>query len=912
MKISQLVIYGYGRWQDKVITIDQNFVAFLGQNEMGKSTLQSFIQSMLFGLPKNTRKKDVNLYVPKVGSAYGGKMVLEDTPYGTIVIERVRGNKASVDEKIVTRSGQQLTQEEIDVLFAGVSLPLFQQFFSITLDQLHDLKTVQKEDLNRYFLTVGLSGSEALFDWHDEWLSLSDKLYRPNGSKLPLNQQLEYYKQQADLVEQLAQKQRGYAQRVQQRQDIAEQLEKLQQSEEKVRDQLQNVQVLQQLQPAYERWQLLSNRTYRTTQLREHIGRDYQAIKIEKASALERLTQAKERVEWVDAPEELQWFIAHDKAIKYAVMSLPKVEQILKNIAMADYQKDIQQEALNEALTRLKLTVDQLPSEQVVLDGAAEQLLQKERLLVQERDVVRVTIQQLNVQLSDSQLQERLLHEQHAKEHNQSRLAAKEAPRLTGYVLGMLCGVVGVVAGVLLSQWLVSGLGALVAIVCSGVAFVRRSNYNRQQQLIQLQEHQRIENLQQRLAHQIAVSQAIQTRLDEAIQQQTRLQQEIVQVHQEMSVYKQVHGIVDELPLESIQNGDVTHAQRVLAKLNHLEQDKQIAEQQLGHYDDVYAFFDAQLEGTFDGTLTARRQRLTQFKAFVDTWQVRALEFHEKDKSVQVHQRDVQSIQQHLQQLDQKEQQLFKEANVTTAVAFEQLMQHQEEETKLQKEKSLLQEQLEPYMVQLTASALEDTMHLNEQLKQLISQKEQLLMQQAAINQEIHFLEKDGEYAKEKQKLAQLEEETLAMIQQVAVYHHAAQLIEWVLQYGKSSNVDSILVLTSQLFERLTNGRYIQLDFQDVLRVKRYDETWFELHELSTGTLDQLYIVLRLAFIKSIEERVSLPIIIDDCFVNFDEQRQEAMLGILEEFAQTHQIIYLTYSSRVIQTSAQVVELQTI
>lgn len=254
MYIKELVIYGYGKWENKRISLTDGFVAFLGENEMGKSTLHAFILSMLFGLPKGNRKKDYNTYVPKTSAQYGGKLVLANTPYGEVTIERVRKGKSSFEQTIITQHNDVLTQDDLDMMLGGMDATLYNRFFAITLNQLQMIEAISKEELNRYFLTVGLSGSDTLFHWHDEWLLQSDKLYRPTATKLPLNTVLENYKQQYDLVEQLANKQKGYGLLVKQVGQIEQELVQLEQQENHYIQKQQETAILEQLYPLYERF----------------------------------------------------------------------------------------------------------------------------------------------------------------------------------------------------------------------------------------------------------------------------------------------------------------------------------------------------------------------------------------------------------------------------------------------------------------------------------------------------------------------------------------------------------------------------------------------------------------------------------------------------------------------------------
>lgn len=63
----------------------------------------------------------------------------------------------------------------------------------------------------------------------------------------------------------------------------------------------------------------------------------------------------------------------------------------------------------------------------------------------------------------------------------------------------------------------------------------------------------------------------------------------------------------------------------------------------------------------------------------------------------------------------------------------------------------------------------------------------------------------------------------------------------------------------------------------------------------SSGLADQVYLALRLSLAKVFSERVeSLPIILDDILVRFDEERQRAALKLLAHIGKTEQVLVFT------------------
>lgn len=68
-----------------------------------------------------------------------------------------------------------------------------------------------------------------------------------------------------------------------------------------------------------------------------------------------------------------------------------------------------------------------------------------------------------------------------------------------------------------------------------------------------------------------------------------------------------------------------------------------------------------------------------------------------------------------------------------------------------------------------------------------------------------------------------------------------------------------------------------------------------EPHQLSTGTREQLYLAIRLAYVLHYcREAEPLPIVMDDVLVNFDDSRAAKTLQTLLGISQDVQIILLT------------------
>ena len=104
---------------------------------------------------------------------------------------------------------------------------------------------------------------------------------------------------------------------------------------------------------------------------------------------------------------------------------------------------------------------------------------------------------------------------------------------------------------------------------------------------------------------------------------------------------------------------------------------------------------------------------------------------------------------------------------------------------------------------------------------------------------------------------------------------------------------------TQELLGKLTGGRYQRLTLATdmTLNASAQDEDVLRSAQWrSDGTVDQLYLALRLAVAEELTPNA--PLILDDALVRFDDQRLRSALEILSEEAQQKQVILFTCQSR--------------
>ena len=270
----------------------------------------------------------------------------------------------------------------------------------------------------------------------------------------------------------------------------------------------------------------------------------------------------------------------------------------------------------------------------------------------------------------------------------------------------------------------------------------------------------------------------------------------------------------------------------------------------------------------------------------------------------QQQQQRVEAIAFHQQQLDQAreaQQNLFAQYHVSDMADIEALKQQELSQTRLRQRYDDLMRQIQPdVLAQLEQIKDRDTLQgqLSALQQQLQAAQQRLFACQAALSdhqaQQAHLTSND-QFIAMQQALA--DEET-ALIEQFGVYIAEKLTSQWItvaLQRASQNRFPKMQTLATQYFKRLTHGRYHEMTFSaSELLVTRADQQQFTVTELSTGTQEQLYIALRLALSRVIADIVSVPILIDDGFVNFDPQRKQTMIALLQDIAQQQQIIYFT------------------
>ena len=172
---------------------------------------------------------------------------------------------------------------------------------------------------------------------------------------------------------------------------------------------------------------------------------------------------------------------------------------------------------------------------------------------------------------------------------------------------------------------------------------------------------------------------------------------------------------------------------------------------------------------------------------------------------------------------------------------------------------------------------------------------------------EIHSLELDRNNILPKlEKLAEKEEKLEALKekeQELLKLNNAIELAKQVLEDAYIKMKENVTPkFTSNLsrnIENISKGKYknVRINDEEGIIVEKENGEYISSEKLSIGTIEQLYISLRLGATKELSEE-TMPIILDEAFAYYDDERLTNILKYINEEFKRHQIIIFTCTNR--------------
>ncbi len=142
------------------------------------------------------------------------------------------------------------------------------------------------------------------------------------------------------------------------------------------------------------------------------------------------------------------------------------------------------------------------------------------------------------------------------------------------------------------------------------------------------------------------------------------------------------------------------------------------------------------------------------------------------------------------------------------------------------------------------------------------------------------------------------------------VVHLQREILRRELDAYERTHASPLLVAAGAVLERLTGGRFVALrppaEGGRRLIAVRADGEELDPTRLSEGTADQVHLALRLAGIEQLQaDRVAaglptVPVVLDDVLMTFDDERAVAATAVLSELASRFQVLLFTHHDHLV------------
>ncbi|MUG85323.1 AAA family ATPase [Paenibacillus timonensis] len=942
MKLERMQVSGFGRLNGLDVELPGQVTVLYGPNEAGKSTLLGFVRALLFGIP--SRALAAERYEPLRGGAHGGALTVLGDDGARWLIERyaqppegrnlpgTRGDRLRITRSDANGEVREATQEEMQrELLGGMSKAMFKQLFAVSLTELQEVGALQSEELSRYLFHAGIGGGAAVLRGEKRLVQDMDKLYRPRGRTQEIAQLL----QTVERLEREAEAAKALLPRYN---DVLEELERLaaQLAEAEAARTARGRETARLQKAAASRADWLQREAIRAelaalptvTRFPAQGAARWQALQAER----ERL--ALERGEWARRREALQAELARHRPDAAVLAQEPALRQLAGRLPGYEARQGELAELAAEALQLERRLAECLRSINPAW-GAEE--LRAFAGTVGERESVR----RFAARFAAYDKEMELLRSERSKLERAAATAEKtgaaavarveasaaEGRRQFAMLVPQQPDEIRALWSELrgeMDRWR-EGAGRQASEQRAADA---RGGAAPSSGLMDWDEEER--QLRRLMEAWLLWDQrhaALEGQTDVALQQASAVQDELAATQRELS---RREADFDELAREweawlverrlsadlspeaasdvfrlAEQGRDVlTRFDGLTAKMAALRQENEQFEQECLAYGS---------EEKPDQAVTVLREALARLNGAIEE----KSRLDQLSAKLQPLEEEGQRLDDRLHQVLESEQALLAEAGAGDGEELLRLDAARERRDALERDLRQLELMLFAGLDEAKQAELERLLQTMEELelRQQLEMSEQDLQQAEVLLGQLQ--EKRGRLLQEQENLAvrcrrddlvqQLEEQRAALsdrLDQYAVMAVCHELIGRARRVYEEERQPAVLQAASGYFAEMTGGTYRRIVMKmgtQELMAEHTELGPLESTLLSRGTAEQLYLAMRLALSEAVSGQGSLPLLLDDLFVNFDEGRLEGALSVLRKVADRQQIMMMTCHEHVVQ-----------
>ena len=188
---------------------------------------------------------------------------------------------------------------------------------------------------------------------------------------------------------------------------------------------------------------------------------------------------------------------------------------------------------------------------------------------------------------------------------------------------------------------------------------------------------------------------------------------------------------------------------------------------------------------------------------------------------------------------------------------------------------------------------------LATELERLRDRSEQLADRKGRVEREIETLEADEAIERLLSQREELRARLNRLARQWISLRTASILLEEAIRVYETEKQPAVLARGSRIFNSITGNAFHKVMFplgKETVRAERSDGVVVGEEFLSRGTLEQLYLALRLAHIDVYHRQEPIPVLMDDVLVNFDPDRGQRTAESLVRFSEETgaQVLFFT------------------
>jgi uncharacterized protein YhaN len=175
------------------------------------------------------------------------------------------------------------------------------------------------------------------------------------------------------------------------------------------------------------------------------------------------------------------------------------------------------------------------------------------------------------------------------------------------------------------------------------------------------------------------------------------------------------------------------------------------------------------------------------------------------------------------------------------------------------------------------------------------------------LRREVEKMDGSGEAARVQQEQLNRLAAIRRQAERYAELTISQEALKQAIELYRQQNEGPVLRTASRFFSRITRGEYESLRVEDddkprLVGVRPGRGGTVVANGMSDGTADALYLSLRLASLEShLDECDPVPLIVDDCLVQFDDDRSIEALKVFAELSQRTQVILFTHHRHLIE-----------